>query len=724
MMNRRGFLTASATAGGGLLLGFELLGCSKRSPSSAPAGAPGAASAAARPTPATGAALNAWIEIAPDDTCTFLVHEAEMGQGVLTSFAMILGEELRPDWKKGIRAEHAPADKDKYGEQVTGGSSSVRGNFDRLRAAGAGAREMLIAAAARRFAVPARDCAAADGVVSCARTGQKARYGELAAEAAALQAPSDPPLTPPDRFAIIGKGIPRLDTPRKTRGTAVFGIDVRLPGMVYAQVARCPIFGGKLERFSADKAKAVPGVQGVFEIPAGVAVVADSTWAAMKGREALEVSWDAQGHGALDSKKVRETCLKAVKSGKVARADGDAAKALAAAPRARKLEAIYELPFLAHAAMEPLGATVRIADGRCEVWASTQASGPSREVAAKVSGLPMEKVAIHSTLLGGGFGRRAQTDFVEEAVHIAVKVKKPVQVVWSREDDITGGYYRPMSLARMSAALGAGGLPTAWQHQIASPSLLKQFGPLDGGLDRSALAVARDLPYGIPSVQVTYADPDLPVTLWFWRSVGASANAFVVECFLDELARLGKKDPVELRRALLADKPRHKRVLDLAADKAGWGSPAPAGRARGVALVESFGSIVAQVAEVSIEPRGAKDGKVKVHKVTCAIDCGFAINPDTVHAQMESGIAFGLSAALFGEITLAGGRAEQSNFDTYPVLRMRDMPAVETHIVPGAPGEKLGGVGEPGVPPIAPAVANAVARLTGKPVRKLPIRLG
>lgn len=719
MISRRGFLTASATAGGGLLLGFELLGCSKRSRSIEPAGATGAATGTG-PAPAQGAQLNAWIEIAPDDTVTFLVHESEMGQGVLTSFAMILGEELRPDWKKGIKAEHAPADAEKYGEQVTGGSSSVRGNFDRLRAAGAGAREMLVAAAAKRFGVAAKECAAEAGVVTCARTGQKARYGELAAEAAALQAPADPPLTPPERFAIIGKGIPRLDTPAKARGAAVFGLDVRLPGMVYAQVARCPIFGGKLEKFSADKAKAVPGVRDVFEIPAGVAVVADTTWAAMKGREALEVSWDAQGHGALDSKKIRETCLKVAKTGKVARADGDAAKALAAAPRARKLEAVYELPFLAHAAMEPLGATVRIADGGCEVWASTQASGPSREIAAKVSGLPMEKVAIHSTLLGGGFGRRAQTDFVEEAVHVAVKVKKPVQVVWSREDDITGGYYRPMSLARMSGALGESGLPAAWQHQIASPSLLKQFGPLDGGLDRSALAVAKDLPYGIPSVKVTYADPDLPVTLWFWRSVGASANAFVVECFLDELARLGKKDPVEFRRALLADKPRHKRVLDLAAEKAGWGTAPPAGRARGVALVESFGSIVAQVAEVSID----KARKVVVHKVVCAIDCGFAIHPDTVHAQMESGIAFGLSAALFGEITLAGGRAEQNNFDSYPVLRMRDMPAVETHIVPGKPGEKLGGVGEPGVPPIAPAVANAVAKLTGKPVRKLPIRLG
>ena len=296
-----------------------------------------------------------------------------------------------------------------------------------------------------------------------------------------------------------------------------------------------------------------------------------------------------------------------------------------------------------------------------------------------------------------------------------------MQVVWSREDDITGGYYRPMSLARMSAALGADGVPSAWRHQIASPSLLKQFGPLEGGLDRSALSVAKDVPYGIPAVQVSYADPDLPVTLWFWRSVGASANAFAVECFLDEVARLAKKDPVEFRRALLADKPRHKRVLDLAAEKAGWTTPPPAGRGRGVALVESFGSIVAQVAEVSID---TKNKKVVVHKVVSAIDCGFAINPDTVHAQMESGIAFGLSAALFGEITLAGGKAEQDNFDSYPVLRMRDMPACETHIVPGKPGDKLGGVGEPGVPPIAPAVANAVAGLTGKPVRKLPIRLG
>ena len=405
--------------------------------------------------------------------------------------------------------------------------------------------------------------------------------------------------------------------------------------------------------------------------------------------------------------------------GVVARSDGDVGKALAAAPKARRLEAIYELPFLAHAAMEPLGATVEIAGGECRVWVATQAAGPSREIAAKVTGLPIEKVIVHSTLLGGGFGRRAQTDFVEEAVHVAVKANKPVQLLWTREDDITGGYYRPMSLARMNAALGADGLPIAWQHQIASPSLLKQFGPLDGGLDRSALAVAKDLPYGIPALQVTYADPDLPVTLWFWRSVGASVNAFVAECFLDELARLGKKDPVELRRALLADKPRHKRVLDLAADKAGWGGALPAGRARGIALVESFGSVVAQVAEVSIE----KDKKVRVHRVVCAIDCGFAINPDTVHAQMESGIVFGLSAALSGEITLARGRAQQDNFDSYPVMRMRDMPVVETHIVPGKPGDKLGGVGEPGVPPIAPAVANAVARLTGKPVRKLPIRL-
>jgi isoquinoline 1-oxidoreductase beta subunit len=716
MISRRGFLTVSATAGGGLLLGFELVGCSRRSGSPAPAGPPRATGGQPQAA-ASGAELNAWIEIAPDDSVTFRVHESEMGQGVLTSFAMILGEELRPDWKK-IRAEHAPADADKYGEQVTGGSSSVRGNFDRLRAAGAAAREMLIAAAARRFGVAAGDCRADGGVVSCPASGQRARYGELAAEAAGMAPPADPPLTAPEQFAVLGKGMPRLDTPGKADGSARFGIDVRLPGMLFAQVARSPIFGGKLAGFKAERARAVPGVRDVFAIPSGVAVVADNSWAAMKGKEALELDWDPQGHGALTSGGIRAACLKALAGGKVARADGDAGKALKLAPRGRRLEAIYELPFLAHAPMEPLGATVRIADGRCEVWTSTQAAGPSREIAAKVSGLPIDMVAIHSTLLGGGFGRRSQTDFVEEALHIAVKVKKPVQLLWTREDDITGGQYRPMSLARMSAALGADGLPVAWQHEVASPSLLKQFGPLAGGLDRSALAVAADLPYAIPSVRVTYADPDLPVTLWFWRSVGASANAFVVEGFLDEVARLGKKDPVALRRALLADKPRHRRVLDVAAARAGWDTPPPAGRARGVALVESFGSVVAQIAEVSIDR-----GRVQVHKVVAAIDCGFAINPDTVHAQMDSGIAFGLSAALFGEITIAGGRAEQDNFDSYPVVRMRDMPAVETHIVPGTLRDKLGGVGEPGVPPIAPAVAGAVARLTGKPVRKLPIRL-
>lgn len=711
-LNRRGFLQISAAAGGGLALGFNLFACrDATAPATAPA-APGSATATAAAAPATSAELNAWIVIASDDTVTLRCHSSEMGQGVLVSFAQILADELHADWSK-VRAEHGLADP-RYGNQSTGGSNSIRGNFERLRQAGAAAREMLVAAGAARLGAAPGECRAENGFV-VAPSGERVSFGAIAEDAAKLPAPEAPRLTDAKDLRFIGKSPLRLDTPGKIAGETEFGIDVVLDGMKIAVIARCPVFGGKLKRFDDAKARAVPGVRDVVAIDAGVAVIADHTWAAMQGRDALEIEWD-EGEGAkLSSATIRQRALAALKQGKVARDDGGAPAALKKAKRT--VEAVYEVPYLAHAAMEPLDATARIKDGRCEVWAGAQAQGSCRRTAAKITGLPEEQVVVHTAMLGGGFGRRSKIDFVAEAVELAHRTGLPIKVQWTREDDMTGGWYRPFAVSRLRAALDGKGAPVAWEHAIASPNILGQFGPLDGGIDRTSVEGAADLIYDIPALRVTYADVPLPITTWFWRSVGSSINAFATECFLDELARAGKQDPVALRRALLGDRARHRAVLDVAADKAGWGTPLPAGRARGVALQESFDSIVAQVAEVSIV-----EGRPKVHRVVCAIDPGQVVNPDQIAAQMESSVAFGLSAALFGAITIENGRVVEDNFDSYPVVRMKDMPVVETHIV--ASGAPHGGVGEPGVPPIAPAVANAVAALTGKPVRSLPIRLG
>jgi len=713
-LDRRSFLQVSAAAGGGLLIGFHLLGCGGKRPPAHPdtvSAATPVAGTGPTPPPATGSELNAWLLIGADDQVTVRVHSSEMGQGVLTSFAQILADELHADWAK-VRSEHGPVDP-RYGNQLTGGSNSIRRNYARLREAGAAAREMLIAAAAAHLGVDAAGCRA-DNHQVVAGDGRSVRFGEVAAAAAALTAPEHPALTDDAQLKYIGKPMPRLDTPAKVDGSAVFGVDVTLPGMRVAVVARCPVFGGKLRRFSATRAKKVPGVRDVVEIKTGVAVIADHTWAAIQGREALDIEWDDGAGAELSSALIRERSAAALARAAVARDDGDAPGRLRKA--GRKLEAIYEVPYLAHAAMEPLGATARIADGRCEVWASTQAQGECRKLAAQLAGVSEDNVAVHTTMLGGGFGRRAQINFVAEAVDLAARTGTPIKVQWTREDDVTGGFYRPCAYNRMVAALDAGGAPVAWQHEIASPAILSMFGPLAGGIDRTAVEGAENLLYAIPAIRVTYANVELPIPTFFWRSVGSSQNGFATECFLDELARAGKKDPVALRRSLLAGKPRHLAVLDKAAGAAGWGTPLPPGRARGVAIQEAFGTIVAQVAEVSIE-----GGKPRVHKVTCAVDCGQVVNPDTVAAQMESGIGFGLSAALFGEITIAKGRAEQSNFDDYPVVRMKHMPAVDVHIV--ASGAPLGGIGEPGVPPIAPAVCNALLALTGVPIRRLPIRL-
>ena len=695
MTTRRDFLTTVSAAGAGLLIGFRLPRRLSADPSSI----------------ARESELNAWIRIGTDDQVTLIVSESEMGQGVLTSLPMILGEELDVEWSK-VRSEHALAEA-RYGNQGTGGSTSVRGDYATLRKAGAAARQMLIAAAAATWGVPAAECATEPGVVTHAKSGRRASYGRLVARAATLVPPADPPLKDPKDFRIIGKPTKRLDTPAKVTGRAVYGIDVQVPGMLVAQVVHCPVFGGKLARFDGAAALRVPGVRRVVEVLNGVAVVADNFWAAKLGRDVLEVHWEPGAGGELSSASIAARLRELAPGGVTAIRTGDPDAALAAG--AHRLDAEYEVPYLAHATMEPLNCTADVRADACEIWVPTQAQTGSRRLAAEITGLALERVTLHTTFLGGGFGRRSQTDFVADAVHASKAVGRPVKVIYTREDDMHAGWYRPVAYNAFSAALDADGWPTAWVHRIASPSILANMGPLRGGIDGTSVEGAQNLPYAIPNLLVTYARADFPIPVWFWRSVGSSINGYVTECFLDELARAGGKDPVELRRRLLTDHPRHRRVLDLAAEKAGWGTPLPGARARGVAVHESFGSIVAQVAEVSL----GEGGVPRVHRVVCAVDCGQYVNPDTVVAQMESGIVYGLSAALYGEITIDQGRPMQDNFDSYRVLRIDQMPVVETHIV--AEGDPMGGIGEPGTPPIAPALCNALLVLTGKPVRRLPI---
>jgi isoquinoline 1-oxidoreductase subunit beta len=695
MTTRRAFLQAATATGAGLIIGFRM----PRRLSADSAALPGDQE------------LNAWIRIGTDDQVTLIVSESEMGQGVLTSLPMILAEELDADWTK-VRSEHALADP-RYGNQGTGGSSSVRTDYAGLRKAGAAARQMLIAAAAASWGVPAADCRTEPGVVTHPASGRRARYGRLVERASAVKPPADPPLKDPKDFRIIGKPMKRLDTPAKVTGRAVYGIDVQVPGMLVAQVAHCPIFGGKLARFDPAAALRVPGVQHVVGVPNGLAIVAETFWAAKNGRDALEVQWEPGEGGNLSSATIGARLKALAPTGVQAVRTGDPDAALAAS--SRRVDAEYEVPYLAHATMEPMNCTADVRVDRCEIWAPTQFQTSSRKLAADITGLPLEQVTLHTTFLGGGFGRRAQTDFVADAVHASRAVGRPVKVIYTREDDMHAGWYRPVAYNQLSAALDADGWPTAWVHRIASPSIFENMGPLKDGIDRASVEGAANLPYAVPNLLVTYAKADFPIPVWFWRSVGSSINGYVTECFLDELAHAGDKDPVELRHRLLTDHPRHRRVLDLAAERAGWGSPLPEGRARGVAVHESFGSIVAEVAEVSLGDNGVP----RVHRVVCAVDCGQYVNPDTVAAQMESGIVYGLSAALYGEITIDQGRTTQGNFDTYRVVRINEMPAVETHIV--AEGDPMGGIGEPGTPPIAPAVCNALLVLTGKPVRRLPI---
>ena len=683
--------------------------------------------------PATEAAFapNAFLRIDTDGSITVVVGRSEMGQGVATALPQLVAEELDVAWDQ-VSFVFAPAHPayGMFGMQVTGGSTSVIQSWEPLREAGAKARWMLREAAAQQWGVPAEQVQMRRGR-AIGVDGSQLTYGELASAAALLDVPKDVPLKDPAQFAIIGTSVPRLDVPVKTTGEAIFGIDAGPADTRVAVVARCPVFGGSVRSFDAAPALAVAGVDEVVELESGVAVVASGYVAAKAGRDALVVEWDEGPESELDDAEIFRRLEAAQEDGKSTRDDGDVEEVFAAG--GELIRATYRLPYLAHATMEPMNCTAWVRDDRCTVWVGTQfqnapgvVGGGARQVAAKAAGVEADDTEVHTTFLGGGFGRRAERDFVREAAELAGKVVGPVKVIWSREDDMQHDFYRPASHHELVAVLGSDGMPEAWQHRIATQSILQHLVPgwvpgfaerWAGTKDPTATEGASNQPYHVPNIRVTFAKVDLPIPVGFWRSVGHTHTAFVVESFIDELAHAASRDPYTYRRGLLGAHPRHLRVLDAVAKASGWGSPAPQGRARGIAMAESFGSFVAEVAEVSIE-----DGRPRVHKVWCAIDCGVIVNPAIVRAQMESGIVYGLTAALYGEINIARGRVVQGNFDTYRMLRMDEAPEVEVMLMPN--GEAPGGVGEPGTPPIVPAVTNAIFALTGERIRKLPIRLG
>jgi isoquinoline 1-oxidoreductase beta subunit len=669
-------------------------------------------------------APNAFVRISPDDAVTIVVNKSEMGQGVHTALSMLVAEELDCDWSR-ILVESAPVapeyDDPRSGEQITHGSTSVLTSWGPLRTAGAVARALLVEAAARTWGVGAGSLRTEGGRVHHDATGRSASYGELAATAATLPVPAGVRLKRPRDFRVIGTSRGRLEGADKVTGAAQFGIDVRLPGMLTAVVARAPVCGGRVRSFRAEKALAVRGVVKVKEVPTGLAVIAKDFWSARTGRDALEIAWDEGRNALLSTEALRRQYRELAETpGIVVENAGDCDKAIASS--ARTLEAVYEVPYLAHAPMEPLNAVAHVRADGCDVWTGTQYQTMDQKVAAAVAGLRPEHVRIHTTLLGGGFGRRAslRSDFVAEAVAVAKGEVSPVRTVWTREDDIRGGYYRPMFVHRLRAGLDGEGLPIAWHQRLVGQSIAQgtvlEPVTMKDGVDLSSVMGAH-LPYAIDNRRLESRNAPSTLSVLWWRSVGHSHTGFVNESFLDELAHAGGRDPLELRLRLLEGQARHLAVLQLAAEKAGWGTPPPEGRARGIAVREAFGTFVAEVAEVSLDARG----EVRVHRVVCAVDCGIAVNPRNVAAQIESGVVYGLSAALYGELTVEKGRVRQSNFHDYPVLRMDRVPAIEVHVVRS---EALPtGAGEPGLPPVAPAVGNALFALTGKRVRKLPIRM-
>ena len=708
-IERREFLKFSLAAGGGLLIGFSL---------------PGADMFATAQAQSTTVFMpNAFLRIGTDDRVTVIVNHSEMGQGVYTALPMLLAEELDADWSK-IGFESAPVDP-KYnhpvfGMQITGGSSSVWSAFEQYRKAGAAARGMLIAAAAQQWNVNPATLRTDSGAVFDG-TNRKLTYGQLAEAAAKLTPPAEVTLKDPKTFKLIGKPVKRLDTSEKINGKAVFGLDVKMPGMLTAVVARPPIFGATMKSFDDSRARTMPGVRKIAAVPSGVAVIADSFWQAKMAREALHVDWDDSAMRTFSTNQMMQQFREQAKSpGTNVRREGDPDAAFAQA--AKKIEAVYEVPYLPHAMMEPLNCAVDLRADTCEIWTGTQFQTVDRANAAKIAGLPPERVQIHTTYLGGGFGRRAnpQSDFVVEAVHVAKVAGAPVKVVWTREDDMQGGWYRPAFLHAIAGSIDSNGNPVSWRSRLVGQSIFAgtMFEAMMKGkeYDPASVEGVDDLPYAIPNLAVESHKADVKVPVQWWRSVGHSHTGFATECFIDELAVLAQKDPYQFRRALLPKHPRHLAVLDLAAQKAGWGKPLPKGRARGIAVHFAFESYNAQVAEVSVD-----DGKIRVHRIVSAVDCGRYVNPGIIAAQLEGGAIFGASAALFQEFTFENGRLQQTNFHTFPMMRMNECPEIETHIVEN--NEKSGGIGEPGVPCTAPAIANAVFAATGKRIRKLPIRM-
>ena len=708
-IERREFLKFSLAAGGGLLIGFSL---------------PGADMFATAQAQSTTVFMpNAFLRIGTDDRVTVIVNHSEMGQGVYTALPMLLAEELDADWNK-IGFESAPVDP-KYnhpvfGMQITGGSSSVWSAFEQYRKAGAAARGMLIAAAAQQWNVNPATLRTDSGAVFDG-TNRKLTYGQLAEAAAKLTPPAEVTLKDPKTFKLIGKPVKRLDTSEKINGKAVFGLDVKMPGMLTAVVARPPIFGATMKSFDDSRARTMPGVRKIAAVSSGVAVIADSFWQAKMAREALHVDWDDSAMRTFSTNQMMQQFREQAKSpGTNVRREGDPDAAFAQA--AKKIEAVYEVPYLPHAMMEPLNCAVDLRADTCEIWTGTQFQTVDRANAAKIAGLPPERVQIHTTYLGGGFGRRAnpQSDFVVEAVHVAKVAGAPVKVVWTREDDMQGGWYRPAFLHAIAGSIDSNGNPVSWRSRLVGQSIFAgtMFEAMMKGkeYDPASVEGVDDLPYAIPNLAVESHKADVKVPVQWWRSVGHSHTGFATECFIDELAVLAQKDPYQFRRALLPKHPRHLAVLDLAAQKAGWGKPLPKGRARGIAVHFAFESYNAQVAEVSVD-----DGKIRVHRIVSAVDCGRYVNPGIIAAQLEGGAIFGASAALFQEFTFENGRLQQTNFHTFPMMRMNECPEIETHIVEN--NEKSGGIGEPGVPCTAPAIANAVFAATGKRIRKLPIRM-